>query len=83
MPPPYIRKLYFRRKKEIGESDLKKKNYTWNSEAVIRMFPIDLKEYPFVYKPRISEKFIAISRCGPILSAADQPRPYLHLNVLG
>lgn len=46
MPPPYIRKFYFRRKKEIRESD--KKYYTLNSEAVIRMLPTDLQEHPFV-----------------------------------
>lgn len=58
MPPPYIRKLYFRWKKEIGESD--KKRITLNCEAVIRTFPTDLREHPFVYKPCISDKFVAI-----------------------
>lgn len=81
MPLLCIRKLYFRRKKEIGESD--KKYYTLSSEAVIRMLPTDLREHPFVYKPCISEKIVAISHPGPILSAADHPRPYLQLDMLG
>lgn len=47
------------------------------------MFPTDLGEHSFVYKPCSSDEFVASSPCGPTPSAAYHSRPYLQLDVLG